>query len=103
MITFGKVGRQLFAGTFDELPICVAGNMDHLKLFKQSTEMVQHSQVDRVRALAPTEDQKHRKLAGDPEVVLRSLAIPQGKFRAKWVARFIDSFVKELLRLFGCH
>jgi hypothetical protein len=60
MIASSQSGRQLITRIVDEFPICFAGDVDHLILAQQDSQVVQHSHVDRMRAFAATKKQEYR-------------------------------------------
>ena len=103
MITFGKFHRQLLARAFDDLPVRFTGEVNDLEFFKQCAQVIQDSLVDGMRTFASAEHQKDRKLARDAKVLMGCLTVPKREVRAKRISGFVDSFVKELLRLFGRH
>jgi len=75
-----------FAG-FDVWPVEATADVHHLRLGEQRFQVGQQSLIDRARALAPSEDQQHRRIGLQVQPGTRCGAIPLTQSAAHRIAR----------------
>src|SRR5690242_19392440 len=97
MITSSQLGRELFVRTLNNFPVPTPGKVNDLTFGQQVRKAAQNSHIDRPRTFAPAKHEKDRQLAGNTEVLMGGLSIPERKLRSDRVSGLVHSFVKELL------